>query len=270
MTKERAYELLCDIRDQVDAQRYPETMQAVLPRLDEEGNVYGDLRELVDQLYGTDATEQMPSELGLFLIEYYVEAIQNGDADAACDFGSLFYSGRIGEQSYQKAMEYYTIAADGGSRQAQENLGYCYYYGRDCEVDYEKAFHYFALGAFDGHLNSLYKIGDMYRYGYYVRQNGKEAFAIYEKCLQSLTPQNIELVGADIMLRMADCFREGIGTDPDAEQALAFYQRAEQLFYKRLKDGDFMIAGNYKRSVRAQEELRKQLAASLPDFDWTK
>ena len=167
-------------------------------------------------------------------------------------------------------VEYYTIAAEGGCRQAQENLGYCFYYGRDMPVDYKKAFHYFALGAFDGHLCSLYKIGDMYRNGYYVDKNEVEAFRIYMHCAQGLNEDNIHLVGADIMMRLGDCFFKGIGTEVDNKQALKYYQLAEQMYYERLESGDFLIKNCYKHVLKNQEEARQKLNDVLSGYEWTK
>ena len=157
----------------------------------------------------------------------------------------------------------------GGSRQAQENLGYCYYYGRSIDKDYEKAFHYFALGAFDGHLRSLYKIGDMYRNGYYVEKSEIEAFRIYRHCADTLTEQAVPLVGADIMMRLGDCYYEGIGTDVDYKLALRYYQQAENMFVERLEEGDFLIKGCYEKVVNRQTEVRKAMQNKLPAFEWT-
>lgn len=197
----------------------------------------------------------MPECVSKFLLKVYDEEIANGNADAACDIGSLYYTGRAGEQNYVKALEYYTIAADGGCRQAQENLGYCYYYGRGTKVNHEKAFHYFALEAFDGHICSLYKIGDMYRNGYYVKKNEHEAYRIYKRCLETMTDQALPFAGANVVMRIADCYYEGIGTGIDYELALEYYKRAERLFYKRLQDGDFMIKGSYEKVVLRQTEV---------------
>lgn len=155
-----------------------------------------------------------------------------------------------------------------GDGQAQENLGYCYYYGRDMPVDYEKAFHYFALGAFDGHIRSLYKIGDMYRNGYYIPQNEAEAFCIYRRCEETMTEAALLLVGADVMMRLGDCYFSGIGTQVDDKKALEYYQKAERLFFTRLEQGDFLIRNCYDRVIKRQAETRKRLQATLPSYEW--
>lgn len=270
MTDDRVFELLLNTFNEASEEKYPELCALIAPFLDDDCVSYETPLQIAEMIQECDESEQLPPSAWLFLQEVYGDAIREGDADAACDLGALYYTGRGGEQSYSKAIEYYTIAAKGGCRQALENLGYCYYYGRDSVVDYEKAFHYFALGAFDGHLRSLYKIGDMYRYGQYVEKNPAEAFYIYSRCADTMTEKAIPLVGGDVMLRLGDCYYEGIGTEPDYLQALKQYQKAEQLFVDRLVEGDFLIRGSYEKSIRMQEEVRKKLSELLPSYQWTK
>lgn len=238
---------------------------------------YTDFDDLTDwtyqitaEIFDSDQTNVLPENVSEFLIELYNELIQDGCFDAACDLGSLYYKGRFGKVDYTKAIEYYTLAANNGCRQAKENLGYCYYYGRDIDVDYEKAFHYFALGAFDGHINSLYKIGDMYRNGYYVERNPSEAYNIYTRCYETLTETNIPLVGADVMLRMGDCYFEGIGTDLDLDEAYKMYHNAEVLYYDRIMKGDYLIKGCYEKAIKRQDEIRAKRNEKIPNYEWVK
>ncbi len=269
MTDDEAVEQLTDILNALDFAEYPDTFMAISQSVDvDEESLEDDVLSIAGKIYNADPSKMFPPCVAKFLLNVYDGECNLGNADAACDLGSLYYTGRIGEQNYAKAVHYYTIAANGGSRQAQENLGYCYYYGRDVGVDYEKAFHYFALGAFDGHLRSLYKIGDMYRYGLHVEKNEHEAFYIYLYCMQTLTQQATPLVGADVMMRLGDCYSEGIGTEVNYKEALNCYQKAEQLFYERLMNGDFMIRSGYEKVIRAQAEVRKKMQTELPDFDW--
>ena len=266
-----------EILSQIPEERYPETIEV----LNEDHHIFlddvpelteGELMSFAEKLMEADQTEALLPSVWRLLRAVFTDMMENGSdeaiAAAGTDLGSLYYTGRGGEQSYAKAVECYTVAEAHGSRQAGENLGYCYYYGRDVEVDYEKAFHFFAKGAFDGHLNSLYKIGDMYRNGYYVKKDPFEAFCIYSHCLDTLTDEAVPLVGADIMLRMGDCLFEGIGTAPDAEAALHFYQRAELLFYRKYKNGDPLIMDQLQHCINRQSEARVRIAAELPDYSW--
>lgn len=271
MTEKRAYKLLKNIIENLSEYEYPEIYSHICANIEEDEEVlYNDPYVIAIQLHESDETKLLPGCVADYLIEVYKDEIKDGNADAACDLGSLYYTGRCGKQDYAKAFEYYTISAKGGCRQAQENLGYCYYYGRSIEKDYEKAFHYFALGAFDGHICSLYKIGDMYRNGYYVEKNEKEAFRIYLRCKDTMSEEAIPFVGADVMMRLGDCYFEGIGIESDYKCALSYYQSAEQMFIDRLEDGDYMIKGCYDKVIRRQNEIREILKEKLPQFAWTK
>ena len=271
MTEEIIYKQLIHILSEISEDEYPETYEAIEMNLDqEEETVYDTAYGVACDLHNADITKQMPKCVADFILSAYEEEVAEGNADAACDIGSLYYTGRCGEQSYTKAMKYYTISAKGGCRQAQENLGYCYYYGRDTAVDYEKAFHYFALGAFDGNIRSLYKIGDMYRNGYYVEKNQQEAFRIYRRCVETMTEFAIPEVGADVMMRMGDCYFEGIGVEVDNKLAMEYYQKAERMFFDRLEDGDFLIKGCYDKVIRRQAEVRQRMQEQLPGFEWAK
>ena len=269
MTEDRISEIIRQIVDEVDDEDYPETMDVIygetFPESDYEVGLMCTPFELAMMLHDTDGARPMHPLIAQFCLEVYFDEYAKGNADAACNLGSLYYSGRGGEQSYAKAVEYYTFAADHGSRQAQENLGYCYYYGRDVEKDYKKAFHYFAKGAFDGHLISLYKIGDMYKNGYYVEKDEKEAFDIYFYCSEKIDENNMGLCGADIFMRVAQCYYKGIGVKPDYQIALRYYQMAEGLFYAKLENGDYMIAKNLDRVIQEEEEVRQLIRNSMPD-----
>ena len=270
MTNQRLFVRLKGILSELSENEYPESYAIICDNTDMENEVlYDDVDSIVAQLHDADGTKQLPGCIFNFLTEFYEDKWKDGNADAACDLGSLYYTGRGGEQNYAKAVEYYTLAAEGGCDQAQENLGYCYYYGRYVDVDYKKAFHYFALGAFSGNLRSLYKIGDMYRNGYYVEKNEKEAFHIYSRCFETMTENALPIVGADVMMRLGDCYANGIGTLVDNKAAMKYYQYAEQLFFERLKTGDFMIRNCYDHVVQMQVKIRKKLEATLPSFLWT-
>ena len=268
---ERLYELLMNILDEVDEEEYPESFDIIDGSMIPEGGIILESPyEIACMLMDADRTREMAPQVADLMAEVLMAEITDGNYSAATDLGALYYTGRIGVQDYNQAMRYYQIAADQGESQAQENLGYCYYYGRNGEKDYEKAYYYFSLGAFAGLLGSLYKIGDMFRNGYYVERNAREAFNIYTRCLDSLDDETVKLFGADIMIRMGDCLFEGIGTEPNYSQALFFYQRAEQMFYDRLQNGEYMLKANYEKSIARQAEAREKAQENLPDYEWTK
>ena len=270
MKLNKTYDSLVNILNTVDETIYPETFLIIFDAIDlDEKMVYEDAMDIAMELHNADATMPIPPYVLEFLMKVYEEELELKNPDAALNLGSLYYTGRAGQQDFSKALEYYTIASDWGSRQAQENLGYCYYYGRSTNIDYKKAFHYFALGAFDGHITSLFKIGDMYRNGYYVDKNEDAAFRIYHHCYEELTNESLYFAGADVMIRMADCYYQGIGTHIDYKNALYFYQQAERLYLDRLENGDYFVKNQYEKSISQQIDIREKLVQNLPDFGWT-
>lgn len=263
MTEKSLFARLRDLLERTNAEEYPEICAVLRESMDDSDDAY----EVALRLHDADATKRLPDGVARFLLETYAAETEKGNADAACNLGALYYTGRAGEQSYAKAIHYYKIAADGGCRQAQENLGYCYYYGRDTAVDYEQAFRYFALGAFRGEICPLYKIGDMYRNGYFVARDERQAFVLYRRCEERM--METDDLRAEVMLRLGDCFFEGIGTERNDRAALYYYQQAERLFYDRVTDGEYLLRASYEKSISRQSELRRRLAEALPDFDWT-
>ncbi len=221
---------------------------------------------IANTVLGLDKPEMFPSFLIDFITDMFELEIAEGNDDAMNDLGAQYYDGSRGfEQSFQKAVHYYLMAADKGNRQAQENLEYCYYYGRDGKPDYEKAFHFFALGAFDGHLISLYKIGDMYLNGLYVLKNEKEAFYIFMRCIETMTPQAEGRVAGPVYLRLGRMFLEGLGTDQDFKSSLVCYQKAEAYLYDMVLDGDAMYRKSLDAAIKGQAKARAKLAEELPE-----
>jgi hypothetical protein len=251
----------------IDSSKYPQTFN-LLHCIAEYG--LDDLDYFIEDVMCCDETLPMHTLFASFVEEVFIDEINKGNDGAMCNLGSLYYTGRIGTQDFEKGVYYYEMSARLGNRQAQENLGYCYYYGRVGEPDYKKAYHYFIKGALDGHLISLYKVGDMYKNGYYVEKDEKEAFYIYKHCLNYLSDEQNEKFGADIYIRIADCYYYGIGTEKDLRKALKFYQDAEFLYYNRIKDGDFLYKKQYSRCIQMQEAVRKEMQKEIPSYDWVK
>ena len=253
-------------------ERYSESAFVIRDLLEEAS--YYDVDELKQYattgLHESDAAYPMHPQIADFIIDIYMDGIENEDPDSMTNLGSLYYTGRAGEQDYGKAAYYYHLADLAGERQATENLGYIYYYGRTGEKDYEKAFQYFLKGALDGHFRSLYKVGDFYKNGYYVEKDPKEAFRIYERCLETMTEEALPLVGADVYMRMGDCYHKGIGVEKDLLKAQEMLSTAENLFYKRLMEGDFYQKRNLQHVLDTEAEIRQEIAEELlPDLSWS-
>lgn len=266
ITREMVQQLL----DKIDTTQYPETGAALLHWLyDEEDGDEEEPMELAGNLHDADATLPMQEDTAEFLILLYQSEIAEGNTDAMLNLGSLYYAGRCGVQNYSKAAAYYEMAEVAGSRMAAENLGYIWYYGRTGNVDYEKAFNYFVKAALAGEPRSMYKVADCYRYGHYVGKDETEAFQIYRQMANTLSEEEIPVIGADVYMRLGDCLMEGIGTEKDLLAALINLAHAETLFYDRLKRGDFYQKANLQHVLAQEEKLRKMIQKSLPDLSWS-
>ena len=85
----------------------------------------------------------------------------------------------------------------------------------------------------------------------------------------TMEEHDIPFVGADIYMRMADCYYEGIGTERNVINALRFYSMAECLFYYRLIDGDFYQKRSLERVIKMEEKIRKEKKEEIiPDLSW--
>lgn len=268
MTEKHLSNRLSTILKTIDKEKYTDITSIIECSMSDDGDAYMDAFDFAVEFHNADINEILPKEVTELIIEIYLEEIENENADAMTNLGSLYYTGRCGEQNYEKAVKYYTMADKLGERQATENLGYCYYYGRTGEVDYKKAYHYFVKGALCNQLNSLYKIGDMYKNGYYVKKDEKEAFDIYNYCYSQMTATSKRLIGADICMRMGEVYYYGIGTEKNYELALKFYQESEQYFYQKIKDGAFFARKGLDNVIKKQEQIREVLITTLPTFDW--
>ncbi len=220
--------------------------------------------KILENYMNVSQARHVPEILQEFLENLLIQEVKCGNGNAANALGALYYTGRIGEEpDYERAEEYYLKAEELGDRQATENLGYIYYYGRTGEADYEKAYHRFVKGALDGHVISLYKIGDMYKNGYYVKQDLKEAFCIYDHCyvlMQNSDGLYADCIG-DVHARLADCYLYGKGVDADPFAALHFSQSAEIALRFKKKTGSMFTEGTLKWALELQEKARELIDA---------
>ena len=254
--------VLGSIQHEIDPAAYPETDAYISAWFDSDQSTT-DLTEISNQLMDCDVSEELASSVADFIIPTYEAAAEAGDMALMLRLGSLYYTGRAGEQSYEKAFKWYKKAYDMGFPDAAENLGYCYYYGRSVPIDYEQAYKCFTKGAMVGMPNSMYKIGDMYRYGYYVHQDPEMAWFMYDQAFHNLTDDLRPQIGADIFLRLADCCFDGIGRDRDCMLALGLYSEAERWFYPKLRAGDRFALSGLEHVLARQQECRLEIAKDI-------
>ena len=103
-----------------------------------------------------------------------------------------------------------------------------------------------------------------------VEKDEKQAYLIFKYCSESLDEYQEEFLGADIYIRLADCYYNGSGIDKDLVLALEYYQKAERFYYPRVLDGDYLHKKRYERSNTMQQLVREELKKEIPDYSWTK
>lgn len=274
MTKDELTKRTQDVLTFIDKDKFPFIYYIVKGVANEDLEI-DELQEFWGAILDSTIRHKMPDDLVKLIEDVLKEDMEEGNRDAMCAMGELYYFEEGGKQDYDKAFKYFLEATAHGSDRARENLGYCYMYGRGCNIDYEKAFKCFSQGAYNDRITSIYKLGDMYREGYFVEQDGKTAFGLYCKADKLINDDEndevLNIYGADISIRLADCYYYGIGVkEKDLEEALYYYNRAEALFFPRIKNGDFMHLKSYRRAIEQANIVRLELQKSIPKFEWVK
>lgn len=85
----------------------------------------------------------------------YLEAAEQGDADAQVSIGDCYYNGDGVEQSYAEAVKWYRLAAEQGNLSAMNYLGYCYYAGNGVTQSFEKAVNWYRQTAEQDDLDGM-------------------------------------------------------------------------------------------------------------------
>jgi TPR repeat protein len=62
--------------------------------------------------------------------EWYEKAAEQGNADAQCSLGQMYYEGIVVKRDYQKAREWWEKAAEQGDSKAQQRLGWMIIMGK--------------------------------------------------------------------------------------------------------------------------------------------
>ena len=135
--------------------------------------------------------------------------------------------------------KYLEMAADEGDYDAACELGYMWYYGQHGEVNYAKAYHYFKEGIKADSENarySKYKIADMYRFGLHVKKDvQKYQDIVYELLDEIGEPETIDTPFPEVAYRVAGIEAEKGNT----EKAVDLLIRAKRFLAERLYYDDY-------------------------------
>ena len=124
------------------------------------------------QSFAGDDTEYYPEDIRKIRI-----LAEQGDAEAQCNLGIMYYNGEGVPQDYKDAVKWCRKAAEQGLAEAQSNLGTMYANGEGVPQDYKEAVKWFRKAAEQGYAGAQYNLGNMYVNGDGVPQNYKKAYA---------------------------------------------------------------------------------------------
>lgn len=143
-------------------------------------------------------------------------------------------------------------------------LGYIYYYGKSTNgvPQKEKAFQYFAIGHFAGRFfEATYKLADCYVKGYGTPVCEKAAYNLVNSIYSQTFHQFLETDTskyADVALRLASYYKDGIYVEKDLSQAHLLYLYAKTAIKKRLEKMDYIgdtgVAVGISKSLKEVED----------------
>lgn len=187
----------------------------------------------------------------------FLELAESGDVIAQRNLGYMYGTGTRVKQDYDKAFYWSMKAAEQGDPQAQSNLGLLYYNGYGVEKDYTKSFEWYLEAAKKGNLIARYNVGLAYEYGLGIEKNIEEAAHCYAglamvgdvRSQYKLGCFHLEGLGGlykcpvtgftwlkkaaesghdDAQYRVAECYYEGVGVEPDHQQAFEWFSKAAE------------------------------------------
>ena len=108
----------------------------------------------------------------------------------------------------------------------------------------------------------------MYLNGYYVPKDLKEAFCIYQRCIDTMTDETAPFAAGPVFLRLGNAFLEGLGTEVDPKRAFICFQKAEAFLYDMVANGDTMYKKSWRVAIEGQAKAREILSSAMPEREW--
>ena len=100
---------------------------------------------------GEAGTQFAPQKGGMEVVKRYRIVAEKGDADAQCNLGIAYASGKAGPQDYEEAAKWFRLAAEQGQVTAQYNLGVAYAAGQGVPQDNLQAYAWVNIAAKQRH-----------------------------------------------------------------------------------------------------------------------
>ena len=240
---------------------------------------------------GKSGLPDMPGQEG---IERLLKQAAEGNVQAQCALGNIFYNGEGVRRNYCEALRWFRKAAEQGYDKAQNILGTLYaigyeiripdyagalkryriserqkngnvevqfYYGSyNIKQDYAEALKWFRKAAGQGCDNAQNNLGILYANGYGVEQDYAEALKWFRKA--------VEQGNSKAKSNLGDLYRYGHGVEQDYAEALKWYRKAAgqgvAAAWKSLGNMYCRGEGVEKDFVTAAEWYRKYVEVMYP------
>ena len=166
--------------------------------------------------YTSTVTQTAGSEF-----DRYKKLAENGNAEAQCELGNCYETGKGIAEDDAEALKWYRKAADQNYARAQWWLGFSYQYGAIRNVlpkDATEAVKWYLKAAEQNYAPAQYYLGECYELGQGVPKDDAEAVKWYLKA----AGQNSE--GAQS--RLGYCYSYGKGVAEDDVEAVKWYLKA--------------------------------------------
>ena len=203
------------------------------------------------------ALECMDNENYALTKEYLEKALEEGEIEAYCDLGNLYFEGKGVEQDYKRAFNYYQKGAKAGEPYCMDNLGMCYFWGHGVDTDIQKSAFYTEKAAKLGVERAMYDTGLNYERGYGVSQNMEKALYWLEKAADENYPT------AFVELGVLYFIGEHVGKD--LEKSFNYYKKGAELGDNTSK---LLLSTFYEKGLVVEKDLEKAKALDQEAYDF--
>lgn len=189
--------------------------------------------------------------------EKYIDAANNGDAEAQYQIGMCYREGKGIKKDYKKSLQWLNKAADQGHANAILQVGVCYYKGWGVAKDKKKSSIYYENAAEKGVAKAQYAIGIDYYDGNGVKKDINKAIYWVEKSAEQGDINAIRFLGlgfggavysiginyerstyyllkgaelgySDCQFNVAQRYRNGEGVKQNYEKAAYWFKKASE------------------------------------------
>lgn len=236
------------------------------------------MKTIADYLVYWNPKENPTKEEHKIARKLYKTAIREGDTTAMLNYGGMYREGSGMKHNTVLARYWYLRAVlsyrmhPWEDRSGYRALGNSWHYDYDedgCPTPTNNhlrllmAFFWYSRGAKREEMNCLYELGDFYLKGLVIKKNEAKAFALYRKALDAILdgpcPEKDDNYD-DVALRLARCYRMGIGTVRNLDKAIEYAEIAAAKYQSVLDKGGTWDKKNLELALAERAEIKQELS----------